>query len=288
MLIEENGEMIVKHDFKLTSDGYFICNDCGFKIKSPNLQDKEILNEDDYLSVKILQQEFLESCIKNKKDITFQDICDKYKTSLYTLEIERIRLSNDYKYKYDYRDQTGYYYSDFMYINNVNDLENNNDGLFNTEYYLHSFVETINEENMIKYKYTYEWVPVIIYATGFMLGFSSDKFIAFLGSTCLENVALGISNPEYSTFNLFFSMLQSYLTNKLPNCIVKDGMQTYLAARDVSELSKYKPAYGDKVVRINYGYKSYNKESGRFCDGCVTVCTYIFRDGELVNYEPFL
>ena len=42
---------VTKHTMILQNDGYFVCSRCGYKVKSPELEDSDILSSDDYLKV---------------------------------------------------------------------------------------------------------------------------------------------------------------------------------------------------------------------------------------------
>ena len=42
---------VTKHNMVLCSDGYYVCTRCGYRVKSPDLEDREILSTDDYLKV---------------------------------------------------------------------------------------------------------------------------------------------------------------------------------------------------------------------------------------------
>ena len=42
---------VTRHNMILQNDGYYRCSVCGYRVKSPILQDPDILSEDDYLKV---------------------------------------------------------------------------------------------------------------------------------------------------------------------------------------------------------------------------------------------
>lgn len=42
---------VTKHNMVLQSDGYYVCSKCGYRVKSPELEDHQILSNDDYLKV---------------------------------------------------------------------------------------------------------------------------------------------------------------------------------------------------------------------------------------------
>ncbi len=42
---------VTKHNMILQSDGYYVCTRCGYRVKSPELEDRQILSKDDYLKV---------------------------------------------------------------------------------------------------------------------------------------------------------------------------------------------------------------------------------------------
>ena len=47
----DNYKDVRKHSMVLQSDGYYVCSKCGYRIKSPALQDKDILSQNDYLKM---------------------------------------------------------------------------------------------------------------------------------------------------------------------------------------------------------------------------------------------
>ena len=47
----DNYRDVTQHTMILQSDGYYVCSKCGYRIKSPALQDKDILSQDDYIKM---------------------------------------------------------------------------------------------------------------------------------------------------------------------------------------------------------------------------------------------
>ena len=47
----DNYRDVTQHSMVLQSDGYYVCSKCGYRIKSPALQDKDILSTDDYVKM---------------------------------------------------------------------------------------------------------------------------------------------------------------------------------------------------------------------------------------------
>ena len=105
---------IAHHSFTLQDDGYYVCSTCGYRIKSPFLQDKEVLNKSDFLSIAALYHEYL---------LVIEQY-PFYAPKLLAM-IDSIRSLPENKNKYEYCDGNGVYVpvhnSDFdgvrMYIN---------------------------------------------------------------------------------------------------------------------------------------------------------------------------
>lgn len=87
------------------------------------------------------------------------------------------------------------------------------------------------------------------------------------------------------------SFVLGKITGKLPG---KTGkiIEGFEAVQDEMKISNksYDPQKGDKVVYLNRGWMDFDKKnahSGAPEAGWNNICIYIFRNGELVMYEPF-
>lgn len=105
---------VTKHNMILQSDGYYVCSKCGYRVKSPALQDKNVLNKSDYLTVVSLLHEYLS--IIQQYPI--------YAEKMLAM-IDAIRGLPENKTKYEYCDENGVYVPEF------------NKSFGNTQMYIH-------------------------------------------------------------------------------------------------------------------------------------------------------
>ena len=129
---------VTRHNMHLLNNGYYRCSVCGFKVKSPELQDYEILSENDYLKIVSVQQ-YYSQCILlyEEQGIT----ADYYKLQADTAKIymDTIRSQDAYKNSYEYSNSQGIYHCvetnenllSLVDITNINSL---NIGLYNGVY----------------------------------------------------------------------------------------------------------------------------------------------------------
>jgi len=151
MLITENGKKLVKHNFNVNENGYYVCEDCGFKIKSPIIQDNEILSEDDYVAIISLYQTYLYH-LTNRLEKKQGYFNEDYETA-FLVKIDEIRSKSEYKNKYDYIDDTGNYYSDIIHSDKTKELSDN--------IRCRVGITTVNNSNIRKYKFEYVYAPAI-------------------------------------------------------------------------------------------------------------------------------
>ena len=105
---------VTQHTLELEDDGYYVCSKCGYRIKSPALQDKEVLNKSDFLAIVSLYHEYV--VVVEKYPI--------YAERLLAM-IDAIRGLPENNHKYDYCDNTGKYFPEYdasfdsfrMYVN---------------------------------------------------------------------------------------------------------------------------------------------------------------------------
>ena len=117
---------VTKHKMVLQCDGYYVCSKCGYRVKSPSLQDKEILNDSDYFTIVSLLHEYL-SIVQQ-----FPIYAEKM---LYM--IDAIRGLPENKTKYEYCDKNGIYVPEYnISLGNSNIYIHVNKGSCVTEWVL--------------------------------------------------------------------------------------------------------------------------------------------------------
>lgn len=105
---------ITLHNMVLQNDGYYVCTRCGYRVKSPALQDKDVLNKSDFLTVVSLLHEYLS--IVQQYPI--------YAEKMLAM-IDAIRGLPENKTKYEYCDGNGVYVPEY------------NKSFGNTQMYIH-------------------------------------------------------------------------------------------------------------------------------------------------------
>ena len=107
---------VTKHNMVLCNDGYYVCTRCGYRVKSPALQDKNILSEDDYYKVL--------SCYMSIPYYSKIDRVDEgnysIKATALRLIIDNIRSKSQYSQKYEYAGSDGKYKREYT-VGNEND-----------------------------------------------------------------------------------------------------------------------------------------------------------------------
>ena len=96
---------VTKHNMVLQNDGYYVCSKCGYRIKSPELEDKDVLSFDDYIKVVSCQMcySYLETLFASGGD---EDSTRDRQEILYQM-ITEIRQQSEYNHKYSYCDSNG-------------------------------------------------------------------------------------------------------------------------------------------------------------------------------------
>ena len=107
---------VTKHSLVLCDDGYYVCSKCGYRIKSPALQDKNILSDEDYYKVL--------SCYMS---ISYYSKIDREDEGNYSIKatalrliIDDIRSKSQYSQKYEYVGSDGVYEREYT-VGNEND-----------------------------------------------------------------------------------------------------------------------------------------------------------------------
>ena len=93
---------VTQHNMALCGDGYYVCTQCGYRVKSPALQDRDVLNDSDYLTIVSLLHEYL-SIVR---------LYPIYAEKMLAM-IDAIRGLPENKMKYEYCDENGIYVSEY-------------------------------------------------------------------------------------------------------------------------------------------------------------------------------
>lgn len=112
----DNYRDVTQHSMILQSDGYYVCSNCGYKIKSPSLQDKDILSEEDYYKVLSCDMSFPYYAKIDGEDEGNYSI----KATALRLIIDDIRSKSQYSGKYEYVGRDGTYKRQYT-VGNEND-----------------------------------------------------------------------------------------------------------------------------------------------------------------------
>lgn len=112
----DNYRDVTQHSFVFQEDCYYVCSKCGYKIKAPARQDKNILNNEDFYKVL--------SCYMT---IPYYSKIDKENEGNYSIRanalrimIDDIRSKKEYSNKYEYVGSDGLYKREYT-IGNEND-----------------------------------------------------------------------------------------------------------------------------------------------------------------------
>lgn len=105
---------VTKHNMVLQCDGYYECSVCGYRVKSPALQDKDILNNEDYYKVLCCYLSIpYYSTLENKNNVIY------IPTSTLLSKIDDIRSQSEYASKYEYAGNDGIYIREYSEQNNL-------------------------------------------------------------------------------------------------------------------------------------------------------------------------
>lgn len=101
----KNADWAEKHSYELNDSGYYVCSRCKKKIKSPELEDKNVLSEKDYNIIKSLSAMHAYYSVARIE----QNKSDKLSMNekLLNNKIVRIRSKKEYRFRYSYHDKEG-------------------------------------------------------------------------------------------------------------------------------------------------------------------------------------
>lgn len=129
---------VTKHNMVLHTNGYYVCTRCGYTVKSPELEDKDILSSDDYLKI-VSTMHYYTQC---------KLLAEKYPlTSAYynmqahnaELLIDTIRSQSKYASRYSYINSSGVYHcndtnNNTLSLIDIADINLLNIGIYNGVY----------------------------------------------------------------------------------------------------------------------------------------------------------
>ncbi len=93
---------VTNHNMVLCSDNYYVCTKCGYRVKSPVLQDKDVLSTDDYLKVVAAMHYYAHNVLLAQNNSTssyfYNEEARKCK-----IVIDTIRSQTQYSKLYEYQ-----------------------------------------------------------------------------------------------------------------------------------------------------------------------------------------
>lgn len=116
---------VTKHNMILQNDGYYNCNICGYTVKSPELQDKDVLSKDDYLCVYAAQVAYTQiELYKNQGLLNANglEVAYENQSALYKMA-NAIRRKSEYINKYDFVGEDGKCVGEEISQNHTNKIE---------------------------------------------------------------------------------------------------------------------------------------------------------------------
>ena len=102
----DNYRDVTEHTMVLQDDGYYVCSECGYRVKSPELQDCEVLSTDDYLQVISAMHFYTQAKLLAEKG-TFLAAGYNIHAEEARKSINLIRKKSQYIWKYEYVDSLG-------------------------------------------------------------------------------------------------------------------------------------------------------------------------------------
>lgn len=151
--LEFEDKDFAKHTMVLNNEGIYYCKYCDLKVMTPDAQDKLVLTEEDYLTIKSLE-DFMAFLYFNRiNNVAGYDDAEKYE-KLVLHEIDKIRTKPDYNCKYDMVDSNG---NCEIKAIDMSDVPRN--------FYCEYTVDYVNDSNIRRYKFWYEHTSTDIMLT---------------------------------------------------------------------------------------------------------------------------
>ncbi len=286
-VIDESYYDVRNHKFNRIDGEYLLCEDCDFKVKSPIYQDKEILSEDDYLRVQSLYNEFNKEFIDYtaKGDVSIADAKNFYNSSIFIVEIEKIRSKREYRSKYDYCDDNNNYYSEVLASVNLDNVYYYRNGSLSQKRHCQCNIETIDETNIYRYINQYKTIPFIGSVMIAIIGFNHPVISSAL--TAAQNSADGRISTDESLWNTYYTLYGVYPFSNNYVDLSKNIILTITAIVQSGDVYSNRdiPQIGDKYVTINRGWKCECNSRNCHFPAYTTVAEYIYRNGEIVYYS---
>ena len=133
-----------KHTMLLNNEGVYRCQYCDLEVMTPFAQDKQVLTEEDYFSIKSLSEFMAFLNVNRVNNVSGYKNTIIYE-KLLLREIDKIRTKPEYNGKYDRVDLNG---DCIIYTSDVSDIPSNLYCEYNVDY--------VNKSNIKRYKYWYE------------------------------------------------------------------------------------------------------------------------------------
>ena len=104
----ENYRDVTQHSLVLRDDGYYTCSKCGYTIKSPAIQDKDILSTDDFLKVISIMNYYTHNVLLAQKNPGLFDFYNE-EARRCQIAMDTIRCQPQYSALYEYQDENSRY-----------------------------------------------------------------------------------------------------------------------------------------------------------------------------------
>ncbi len=108
---EPNERDVTKHELVFHDDGYYVCKKCGYRVASPELEDRDILASFDYMKV-VAAMHYCTQCELLAADINSNSVYYKIHADNARAVIDAIRSRREYASKYSYVNSEGVYHCD--------------------------------------------------------------------------------------------------------------------------------------------------------------------------------
>ena len=257
-----NYKNVAEHTMALQNDGYYVCSTCGYRVKSPALQDKDVLNESDYLTILSLLHEYV--ALFQQHPI--------YAEKMLAM-IDAIRGLPENKTKYEYCDENGIYVPEYK----------KNFG--NTQMYIH-----VNKGSCVT-----EWV--LLRTMYSIIGAVTPFPYSIIISAISDRVAQDHPGVKQMTGAEIVKTFLSYLAEgvlSIPNSSieliakVKNAADIYFTFDNVtSDISCTNDCYNIDIVTINkeescdchqikYHYSNGSDTMGRYSEYNVNGITTVY------------
>ena len=146
----DNYRDVTQHELVLQDDGYYVCSKCGYRVKSPALQDRDILSDEDYFRVLACY-----TAVPYYANIPEDYIAANFDyVSAILSTIESIRSKPEYAYRYEYVGADSIYKKEY-------DIQGQPSSMFSMEYH------EVTSSNLISHNGVVQ--SIIDFALGFFI-----------------------------------------------------------------------------------------------------------------------